>query len=48
MSSGRRIVIKGMKFKDGRLVDDVRRFDASKQRRIKSSKKVRVKRKGAP
>jgi len=46
--TGHRIVIKGFRLKDGKVIRDPRRLDVSAQRRIAGSKRVRVKRRGAP
>lgn len=46
MSSGRRIHIKGFRMKDGKPVPDERRLDVSARIKQRTSKKVRVVRKG--
>jgi len=48
MSTGHRIALKGFRIKDGKLVRDKRRLDVSTRLKQRGSKKVSVKRKGAP
>lgn len=44
---GHRIKLKGFRLKDGRLQRDPRRLDVSTRLKQRSSKRVRVKRRGA-
>ena len=46
MTTGRKIVLKGYRMKDDKLVKDVRALDVSARLRQKASKRVRVGKRG--